>query len=218
MQKITVIIPAYNEEETIADVVGPVLESSFISDVLVVSDGSTDQTVTLAKDAGATVLELQSKGGKGEAMLFGLAQTESSIVVFLDADLRGLTPEHIEQLVRPVLNGERQMNVGLRDRGGVLTFITKHLPLISGERALKRSVLEQIPARYVRGFMAEVAINYYCRSHGLSYGATPLKGLSIRRKHEKVGLWLAVLQYMRMFYQVAKAMVIVRVAYFRGKF
>ncbi|MBI4437629.1 glycosyltransferase [Candidatus Uhrbacteria bacterium] len=212
MTKIAAIIPAYNEEMTIAQVVRPLYASPFIQEVTVVSDGSTDATSRTAREAGATVFELPHRGGKGEAMLYGLARTDAPIVVFFDADLIGLTPDHVERLVRPVLRGERTMNVGLRDRGRLLMSIMRRLPLISGERALLRTVMEEVDPRFLRGYMVEIALNEHCRARGLSYGAVELPGLHIRRKDQKVGVPRAVLQYFCMFYQVAKALLVVKVA------
>ncbi len=217
-QMVTAIIPAYNEETTIAQIVTTLRSSPYVSEVRVISDGSIDQTADRARQAGAIVHEIHRQGGKGEAMLHALTHTDAPIVAFFDADLRGLNTEHVEQLVLPVLNGSRVMNIGLRDRGSWVTAITGHLPLISGERVLYRSVMEHIPAQYLRGFMVEASLNYFCRSHGLAYGAVKLRGLSMRRKYEKVGYGRAVLQYIRMFFQVVKAMIIVRVAHARGTF
>ncbi|MBI4256667.1 glycosyltransferase [Candidatus Uhrbacteria bacterium] len=215
---VTAIVPAYNEEVTIAQVVKVLLSSSYLSEVLVISDGSTDETAQRARQAGATVHEIPRQGGKGEAMLHALTHTDSPIVVFFDADLIGLTVTHIQQLILPVLNGSRVMNVGLRDRGRWMTSLTQYFPLIAGERAMRRSVIEPIPAHYLRGFMVEASLNYYCRSHGLAYGAVMLTGLKIRHKYEKVGWPRAVLQYVQMAFQVVKAMVVVRSAYLMKKF
>ena len=217
-KKVTAIIPAYNEEATIAHVVKVLLSSAYVSEVFVISDGSSDQTAERARAAGARVHEIPRQGGKGEAMLHALIHTPASIVAFFDADLHGLTAAHVEQLVLPVLNGSRVMNVGLRDRGRWVTALTRHLPLIAGERVMLRSIIEHTPAQYVKGFMVEASLNYYCRSHGLAYGAVELTSLKIRHKYEKVGWPRAVLQYVGMFFQVAKAMGLVRVAHLRGKF
>jgi len=217
-QRITAIIPAYNEAETIEGVIIPILASPFIHEVIVVSDGSSDETCERARTAGAQVYELPHQQGKGSAMLFGVSQTASPLIVFFDADLRGLTTTHVEQLIMPVRAGTLQMHVGLRDRGKCLTALSAYLPLISGERILHRSIIEAIPKKFLEGYMVEVALNAYCRAQTLSYGATPLVGLSIRRKYEKVGMPLAVLQYGRMFYQVGRAMIMVRLARFTGKF
>jgi len=216
--QITAIIPAYNEQETIADVVRVLVTSPYISETFVISDGSTDKTAFCAREAGAIVHELPRKGGKGEAMLHALIHTQAPIVAFFDADLRGLTTEHVEQLVLPVINGSRVMNVALRDRGRFVTWINSFGPLIAGERVVLRRVVENVPAQYMKGFMIEIALNYFCRSRGFSYGAVKLSGLMIRTKVEKVGFRLAVLQYIHMTFQVVKAMVLVRVAHWRGTF
>lgn len=216
--RVSAIIPAHNEEATIGSVVRVLKQSPYVNEILVISDGSVDRTAQIAQEAGARVYEIPHKGGKGEAMLYALTHTDAPIVAFFDADLLGLTVEHVEQLVLPVLNGSLAMCVALRDRGRILTALTRHLPLISGQRVLRRKVIENVPAEFLHGYMVEASLNYYCRVNGFHYGVVQFRGLSIRRKYEKVGYRRAVLQYVRMFYQVAKAMVIVRLALLRGKF
>ncbi len=215
---VAAIVPAYNEQETIADVVCALVASPHVDEVIVVSDGSTDGTVAEASAAGATVYELEQQKGKGQALLFGVGKTDASIIAFFDADLLGLSAEHIEQLVLPVTTGSRLMNVGLRDKGPVGTYIAKHFPLIGGERVMVREVFEGVGSRYTQGYMVETALNYYCRSRGYSYGAVILRGLTMRRKHEKVGPWRAMLQYAKMWAQVAQGMTRVRLARMRNEF
>jgi len=109
------------------------------------------------------------------------------------------------------------MNCGLRDRGA-LTPLTSRLPLISGERAMPRDVIERIPPHLLRGFRLEAALNYFCRMNGLPYGAIPMPGLTMRRKYQKVGWKKGLVQYARMTGQVVSAMVSVRLAHARGEF
>lgn len=216
--KIAVIIPAYNEEKTIAGVVKVAKESDWLDEVIVVSDGSTDKTSVRAKKAGATVYDLPIKHGKGAAMLHGITHTDAEIIVFLDADLKGLVGRHIKKLVEPVIRGQKVMVTGLRDRGKFFSRLEKYLPLIGGERALERFIIENIPDKYLKGFMAESALNYYCRSRGLAYGSVFLRGLNMRKKMEKVGVLKGLGQYIKMYFQVIKAMIIVRWAKMRGGF
>lgn len=216
--KVTAIIPAHNEDKTIGDVVRIVKASEPIKEVIVVSDGSRDRTVREAKMAGARVVALNKKQGKGQAMLAGLKQSNSQVVLFLDADLIGLTQEHVERLVYPVVNGVKSMNVGMIDRGRVGNFIARHCPLISGERALKREIVEAVPKEFMNGFMVENSLNYYCRTRKLGYGAIHLPGLSIRRKYDKVPLSEAVVQYLKMTFEILKGMFIVRIAYLIKRF
>lgn len=214
----TAIIPAYNEEPTIAGVVRALRESPLVGEIVVVCDGSTDRSAERAREAGATVYELPKNAGKGAAMLHGLAHTDAPIIVFLDADLVGLNADHVERLLLPVLSGSRVMNVGIRDRGPLVSRLAARLPLIGGERAMLRQVAEGVPPEYLQGFMVESALNYYCRSRKLPYGSVFLPGLGIRRKYEKVGWRRGVLEYAGMAWQIVAAMAPVRVGRILNRF
>ncbi len=216
--RIAAIIPAYNEALTVAAVVAAAHRSPYISEVIVVSDGSTDSTENVARVAGAEVVVLAKNSGKGEAMRAGVARTNAPFLLFLDADLYGFTEEHIERLVLPVLSGARVMNVGLRDRGVWVTKLTRHLPLISGERAMRREVFEGVPREYAQGYMIEASLNYFCRSHGLDYGFVQLPGVSIRKKIAKVGWKRGVVEYGLMGLAIVKSVLFVRVARLIGRF
>jgi len=217
-QRLVVIIPAYNEAKTVGHVVRVATSSVLVDEVVVVSDGSTDETSVVASQAGARVIALPQNLGKGGALVMGIKQTHSDIIVFLDADLLGFTTEHLEQLIAPVLSGTHAMIVGMRDRGVFLTGLAHHLPLISGERAMLREVAEGIPDRFYKGFMIEAAFNYYCRTRKMPYRAIDLHGLSIRHKYQKVGWPKAVVQYMRMSLQILSALIRVRIANLIGLF
>lgn len=217
-QQVSVIIPAFNEENTIADVIRVAKLSPLVSDVLVVSDGSTDSTVSISKDLGVRVLELPENIGKGLAMNEGVKQTTSNILVFIDADLIGFTQQHLEKLILPVLHNECMMNVGIRDRGNVFTLFTHLFPLIGGERALRRNVFERINICFMSGFAIEPAMNYSCRLQKGVCKTVDLLGLHIRHKYQKVGFFIAVVQYIQMFYQISKSIVSVRFANLFGKF
>jgi len=217
--KIAVIIPAYNEESGIAEVVRAAKTSDLVDEVIVVSDGSDDNTVKNAKEAGASkVFALRKNIGKGLAMIYGVEHTKADIILFLDADVYGLTASHIKRLVQPVLRGDEVMNVGIRDRGRIISALGSYLPLIGGERALERYIIERIPKKYLRGFKIETAFNYYCRSRNLPYGCVFLKDVNIKKKMEKVGFFLGLWQYIKMTFEIINAMIAVRLARMRKIF
>jgi len=217
--KVAAIVPAYNEEKTVGDVVRALVASKMFDEVIVVSDGSTDHTADEARQAGATRVDsFHIRGGKGGALLHGLTHTDANVIMFADSDLYGFTPEHARAVLEPVLRGKRAMNVGLRDRGKFMMRLEAHLPLIGGERALTRNIVENIHPRFLRGFMVEAALNYYCRSRRLPYGTVPLWGLTIRHKYEKVGLAVGLWQYVKMTLQVIRSMLTVRLARMMGHF
>lgn len=216
---VAAIVPAYNEEKTIARVVNALRASPLISEIIVISDGSTDATAAEARAAGATLVhELPIRAGKGKAVQHGVAHTDAPVLFFCDADLIGLTVQHIRTVLDPVLYGEKGMSVGLRDRGRWMMRIQRHLPLIGGERALQRSIFERIPDKYLQGFMLEAALNYACRRRGVAYGGVPLWGLKIRRKMQKVGFQRGLVEYVKMGRQIAWAYLAVRLAARRGQF
>lgn len=111
---IAVIIPALNEEQSIQSVLVEI--PSYVSSVVVVDNGSTDSTASLARACGVTVVN-EPIPGYGRACLAGLQQTrDADIVVFLDAD-RTDYPQEISKLVEPIIKGQSDFVMGVR--GGV---------------------------------------------------------------------------------------------------
>ncbi len=115
MSVIKVIIPAYNEEESIASVINDI--PSIVDEVIVISNNSTDNTEINAKNAGATVL-LEHRKGYGYACLRGMeyiSQTtiEPDIIVFLDGDYSDY-PEQLTEIVDPILNNNINFVIGAR--------------------------------------------------------------------------------------------------------
>lgn len=206
------IVPAFDEAATVGEVVRALKASMLLGEVIVVDDGSGDRTAEVAAAAGAKVVRLPENLGKGEAVLRGATATQAPVLLLCDADFLGFTAAHAERLLRPVLEGRLAMCAGLRDRGPILTGLIAHLPLLSGERALRRDVLERLPPRFLSGFRLEIALNWACRVNGLPYGAIPTLGVTHVRKMEKRGVLRGLLGYLRMAWEVAEAMIRVRFA------
>jgi glycosyltransferase involved in cell wall biosynthesis len=117
---IAVIIPALNEEESIAAVVRACLTTGLPAKVIVVDNGSSDRTAERARAAGARVVS-EPIPGYGRACAAGirslsLPQSRDDIVVFLDGDGSDC-PELMPQLVEPIRRGERDFVIGSRTRG-----------------------------------------------------------------------------------------------------
>lgn len=115
MVNVVAIIPAYNEEKALADVIGKTLEH--VDEVIVVDDGSSDKTSEVAIGAGARVIKHSVNLGKGEALQSGFkAIGNDSIIITIDGDGQH-NPSEIPDLVRPIIedgadlvNGSRYMN------------------------------------------------------------------------------------------------------------
>jgi glycosyltransferase involved in cell wall biosynthesis len=118
-QNIVVIIPAYNEEKSIGEVIKQ-LPPDWIREVVVVNNASTDQTAWHAKVAGATVID-ETRAGYGSACLAGIAYVNTllpapKIVVFVDGDLSDY-PSDLPDLVKPILEHGMDFVVGSRALG-----------------------------------------------------------------------------------------------------
>ena len=127
-QKIVVIIPAFNEENSIARVIKDI-PSELIDEVIVVNNNSDDATDINAQNAGATVLH-EERAGYGSACLKGIEYIKKmhdapDIVVFIDADYSD-HPEEMALLVNPIINEGMDMVIGSRSLGtrekGSMTF------------------------------------------------------------------------------------------------
>ena len=117
MINISVIIPALNEEEPIADVVRGVAATGIPREIIVVDNGSTDRTAEHAQQAGAKVVK-EPTPGYGRACVAGVRalSSECEIVVFLDGDGSDC-PEFMNQLVDPIIAGMHDFVIGSRTRG-----------------------------------------------------------------------------------------------------
>ena len=115
MANLVAIIPAYNEEKALADVIGKTFEH--VDEVIVVDDGSSDKTSEVAIEAGARVIKHSVNLGKGEALKSGFkAVGDDSIIITIDGDGQH-NPSEIPDLVRLIIedgadlvNGSRYMN------------------------------------------------------------------------------------------------------------
>ncbi len=156
-QKVSVIIPAYNEEETVAKVIDVVKKVSFVDEIIVVNDGSSDNTESEALKAGARVITHEVNKGKGEALNTGYRESECDIIAFIDADIYNLTSRKVESIIRPILEGKTDITKTKfsRTSGRVTELTAKPLlnfffpeisfeqPL-SGQFAARKEVLKRI--------------------------------------------------------------------------
>jgi glycosyltransferase involved in cell wall biosynthesis len=117
MTNIKVIIPAYNEAESIANVIKDI--PRIVDEVIVVSNNSTDDTEQNARDAGASVL-VENRRGYGFACLKGMAYVSGQtnkpdIIVFLDGDYSDY-PQELTKLVQPIIDENIDFVIGARDK------------------------------------------------------------------------------------------------------
>jgi len=204
--KIVAIIPAYNEEKTIGDVITALKQSTQINRIIVVSDGSEDKTVnSVLHYDDVEVIELLDNRGKGGAVKAGLDRCTEEIILILDADLIGLSVDHIEALLKPVINGEVLMSVGIFEKGRVTTDIAQKVaPFLSGQRALKRELLESISDLDLSRFGLEVALHQYVEDNEIKASVVQLPDLSHVMKEEKLGFSKGLWARAKMYWEILK--------------
>jgi len=199
-RRIAAIVPAYNEEETLAEVLSVLRATPRIGEILVVSDGSTDGTVEIARALKLRAIHLRENHGKGTAMAVGVAHTDADILLFVDGDILNLTGALLEQLMAPVLAGRSDMNVGVRSRGGIVNAIQQRTgPLLSGIRCLRREIFEAVPESHREGFAIETGLNWACRQLGMRTSTIVMHNLKHLVKEKKRGLWRGARARVRMF-------------------
>lgn len=162
--RISIVLPAHNEAETIAPVVRRCRAAVPDAEILVIDDGSTDATAAGAEAAGATrVVRLTPNRGKGNALRLGIDEARGAVLVFLDADGQD-DPEEIPLLLRAIDDGA-DLVVGSRFLGtfepGAITplnrlgtvaltgianllFGVRLTDTLAGFRAVRRSLLERL--------------------------------------------------------------------------
>ncbi|AXQ95584.1 glycosyltransferase [Cereibacter azotoformans] len=137
---VTCLIPAFNEGRRIGAVLAAACANRLVDEVIVIDDGSTDDTAEVAERAGVRVLRQPANRGKSAALARGIAAAQGDLILLLDADLRGLTANHVTDLLAPVLLDEAEGSLSLRGNAP-LPWRLLGLDYISGERVLPRALL-----------------------------------------------------------------------------
>ena len=181
-RRVTVCLPARDEEETVGAIVAGVGQAlvtrlPLVDEVLVVDDGSQDATAVAAVAAGARVVETGGVG-KGGAMWTGLLHSSGDVVVFCDADVRNFSPGFVVGLLGPLLTDDdvgfvkgfydRPLDGSAGQGGRVTELLAKpllralfpHLARVAqplaGECAGRRDVFEQVP--FAEGYGVDIAL------------------------------------------------------------
>lgn len=186
---VTCLIPAWNEAARIGEVLRAVIGHPLVDEVIVIDDASVDDTGGVAAQAGARVLSLPKNGGKSAAVAAGLRVARGELVMFLDADLIGLTADQVTALVSPVLTGQSDATISLRQNAPLIWRMIG-LDYISGERVMRLrplvARLDRIAA--LRRFGLEVFLNDCWLHAGLRVSVVRWQGVSSPAKSRKQGL------------------------------
>lgn len=189
MPRVAVLIPAFNEEDMIADTVRAAIAMPGIDEVVVIDDGCEDETPFIAHEAGARVIQMFRNSGKGAALNRGVAETDADIYLIVDADL-GVSAAETCRLLEPLLADQADMSIavmrappGHKGGFGLVMRLAKWAVRryggirvtapISGQRAIKRELIEAVGG-FERGFGVETALTIDAARAGFRIVEVPL--------------------------------------------
>ena len=198
---VSIIIPAYNEGDKINDTINSIKDIKEIDEILVIDDGSSDDTFVKAKaleDTKIKVYKLDKNSGKGFALNYGLkkAMDTANIIGFLDGDL-GTSASEVEKLIIPILNNECDVTIAkfppAKKKGGlgfvknlaresVLEMTGEELTsTLSGQRIFKKEVLTKFD-KIPYGYGVEVGMTIDILKYGYS-----IKEILVNMTHSETG-------------------------------
>ncbi len=192
--RISCIVCAYNEAGRIRDILEAVRLHPALSEVIVVNDGSTDDTETLlAGYPDIRVISYAPNRGKTYALGQGIAAASGEFLMLLDADLAGVTAADVQALADPVIAGRAQVSISLR-RNSLALYRLLGLDFVSGERVLPARLIAAPAATMERlpRWGGEVFINDLIIRERLSICVVDWPRVFNIRKYKKVGRWRGV--------------------------
>lgn len=146
-EKVSVIIPAYNEAKNIGRVLDVLKNIDWLDEIIVVDDASADKTSEIASKYQVKVIRHTKNQGKGGAMATGVKAAKYDLLLFLDADLIGLKEEHLFQILAPVVflkKADLSLGVFSLDEFSTTNFANRAFPSITGQRVIRRKSLPKL--------------------------------------------------------------------------
>ena len=207
------IIPTYNEEINVAGVLEVLHATPLLDEIIIVDDGSSDGTIEILHQAALAdpryrVIRHEKNGGKGQAIFTGWAATCAPVLLLLDADLKNLTPGHIQALLDPILTHRADMTLGLF-RGGHFSTTLSHTltPFLTGQRGLRAELLKYVSREASAGYGFDIALTMAASQKGYRKQIVHLDGVwhpSSESRSER-GFWFGAAWKARMYGQIMRA-------------
>lgn len=193
--RLSCLVPAYNEGSRIGPVLEVVLATPGIDEVIVIDDGSDDDTVAVIqpladRNPAFRLLRQPENGGKTQAVARGVREATGSHLLLLDSDLIGLTTEALAALIEPVAEGRSDVSISLRGNAPK-PWRWIGLDYISGERVMPRALLaDRLTALdSLPRFGLEVFMNRAWIDAAYRIAVVHWPGVSSPLKIAKQGIW-----------------------------
>ena len=208
-QKITVLIPTYNEAPRLPRVLEVVCKIKWVDEVVVIDSHSQDGTLDVARSFPVEVIPLDKDRGKGAALAEGIRlKKDSDIYVFLDADLIGLTEEHVLALVKPLIEDPSlAMTIGVFERGRRLGDLAQNFfPILNGMRGVRGEWVRSLPDFSWTRFGVETFLTRVALENKANVEFPALPGLAHYHKEEKYGFFLGFYHRIKMYKEIVQTL------------
>lgn len=189
---LSAIVPCYNEDSRLINVIQTLQSAKLVDEIILVDDGSNKETKDLISQlSGIKILTHSHNLGKTAAMYTGFTHSVGKHIFFLDADLRGLTNQHVDDMINSYLDNQPMMLLSKRKDIWSSQVIGLDL-ILTGERIISRDFLEHHPQIFQsQGYLVEVIINKF------TFGKLPVYYYDLREVEQKykifkrgpIGLW-----------------------------
>jgi len=205
--EISAIIPAYNEAERIEAVLHPLQQVDSIRQIVVVDDGSNDETAKIAESMGVNVQRLPINCGKAAALNVGVRYSNHDVVLFLDADLVGLRSDQVEKLVQTYFESQADMVVGVFKKGRLNTDLSQTIaPYLSGQRVLSKALWQRVQQKVDdMDFGVEIALKKLSLKEGWHEVRVELDGVTHVMKEKKRGLGKGLKDRFKMYGDIVRS-------------
>jgi len=207
---ITCIIPAYNEEKNIARVLKVVTKYHKFDEIIIIDDGSKDNTVNIIKQFQKNykklkLLQNEVNLGKTAGVKRGIKYSEGNLIVLLDADLIDLTQENLDSLILPVMYSEVSQTI--LDRAGdrvPLWGWTNCARFFGGERCFWKQDFQDIKIPDSGGYLLEIVTNLHYIYRERVIRTIFCENLYTVHQYNKVSKLQGTWNYFKMSYKIVK--------------
>ncbi|NPV42059.1 MAG: glycosyltransferase [Anaerolineae bacterium] len=209
---VSAIVCAYNEEKSLKDILSVLADCREADEVIVVNDGSSDGTAAIidafAGNSKLKIIHFAKNRGKSNAMVAAALRAQGDLLVFLDADLKGLKGDHVQKLTEPLLKDKADMVIGDPQYASEVAKLFDPFRKLSGQRALwRRDFLPLVEEIRNTGFGIETLLNLSYKEQRKRIRYQSLDGLIHPIKLEKEKPIQATRQYLHEGSQIAAALI-----------
>lgn len=213
MPTFSAIIPAYNEWPRIKKVIETVLWCEKISEVILIDDASKDNTwKVISSFESDRIKKIQNTNNQGKmwSVMNGIRKAKWEYIVMIDADLIGLTPFHIWELIAPILEKQCDTTLSLRENS-LLVYKALRSDFVSGERVIPKEIFHDESFFVGKWFGLEVKINQKILEKNYIIGNIKLDWVITPNKSKKIGTFAGMLADIKMVWEILSQMPIHRI-------